>query len=127
MPPEIVSIAFAAAWPPVLACIALLASRSPWPASRFWGNWCWGGCSDIIGGTLGFIGGARPGMLPYVLAGTAHAVLGAVMWWLNRRRRKRAPRTYGAKSRALIAAVVAKMRETAKPRPVFRPQPQGSS
>lgn len=49
-------------------------------------------------------------------------------WWDCRRkkRRKRAPRAYGAKSRALIAAIVAKARAAAKPRPVLRPVPGGA-
>jgi membrane protein implicated in regulation of membrane protease activity len=46
-------------------------------------------------------------------------------WWRYRRRRDRSPRAYGAKSRALIAALVAKAREATQPRPVLRPVPQG--
>jgi hypothetical protein len=53
------------------------------------------------------------------------AVLFAWIWW-RRRRRDRAPRSYGAKTRALLAAVVAKLRETLKPRPVLRPAPGGA-
>lgn len=59
--------------------------------------------------------------------GTANLAVALACWWLSRRRRKRAPRAYGAKSRALLAAVVTKMRETLKPRPVLRPQPGGVS
>ena len=44
-------------------------------------------------------------------------------WW--RRNRKRSPRSYGAKARALLAALVRKAREAAKPRPVLRPAPGG--
>lgn len=36
-------------------------------------------------------------------------------WW--RRRRKRAPKLAGYKARALLAAVVAKLRQSLKPRP----------
>ena len=54
--------------------------------------------------------------------------LNAWNWWDCRRkkRRKRAPRAYGAKSRALIAALTAKARAAAKPRPVLRPVPGGA-
>jgi len=45
-------------------------------------------------------------------------------WW--RRRRKRAPRSYGAKSRALLAAITRTMRERSRPRPVLRPSPGGA-
>ena len=49
----------------------------------------------------------------------------ALEWWRDRRRRrrKRAPRAYGAKSRALLAALVRRAREATKPRPVLRPAP----
>jgi hypothetical protein len=58
----------------------------------------------------------------------AAAVINAWSWWdcRRRKRRKRAPRAYGAKSRALIAAIVAKARAAAKPRPVLRPIPAGA-
>lgn len=49
-----------------------------------------------------------------------------LLLWLSRRRRKRAPKLIGAKARALIAAMVAKVRESAKPRPVLRPMPGGA-
>lgn len=45
--------------------------------------------------------------------------LAAWFWW-NRRKRRRAPRTLGAKSRARIAAMVTRMRERPA-RPVLRP------
>jgi hypothetical protein len=53
------------------------------------------------------------------------AVVCAWKLWRGRRRRKRAPRAYGAKSRALIARLVRKAREAARRRPVLRPVPQG--
>lgn len=51
----------------------------------------------------------------------------AAWWWRKRRGRKRAPRAYGAKSRALLAALVRKAREAGKPRPSLRPVPGGVS
>ncbi len=44
----------------------------------------------------------------------------------NRRKRKRAAALAGAKSRARIAALVARVRETANPRRVLRPVPGGA-
>ena len=48
------------------------------------------------------------------------------VWWWKRKRRDRAPKMYGAKSRALVAALVRRAREAAKPRPVLRPVPGGA-
>ena len=48
----------------------------------------------------------------------------AWQWW-NRRRKGRAKAWLGAKSRAVRDALVRKLREARKPRPVLRPAPQG--
>jgi hypothetical protein len=58
-------------------------------------------------------------------AGAAQAAIGAWLW--RRGRRRRAPRAWGAKSRALAARLAAKAREAARPRPVLRPVPGGLS
>ncbi len=57
----------------------------------------------------------------------ANLAVALACWGLSRRRKRRAPRACGTKARALLAAVVAKMRETLRPRPVLRPQPGGVS
>lgn len=51
-----------------------------------------------------------------------------IAWWAGRRRRKRrrALEMLGAKSRALRDQLVRRVRETAIPRPVLRPVPQGA-
>jgi hypothetical protein len=82
----------------------------------------------------GWIGSAAGGAIGWAVSGAwglmaldiANICLAVFLWWLSRRRRKRAPRAYGAKSRALVAAVVARMRETLKPRPILRPVPGGA-
>ena len=51
------------------------------------------------------------------------AIVAAYCWWLSRRRKKRAPRSYGAKAAALIAALVRKVRASG---PVRSPLPQGA-
>jgi len=122
-PDEILGIAWAVAWPPVWAvswprAVRLLRGRV---LGGFWGSWI---TASATTAAIDAIGGGDP---PATITAAVSTVFAVIMWWLNRRKRKRAPRTYGAKSRALIAAVIAKMRETAKPRPVLRPQPQGSS
>jgi integral membrane sensor domain MASE1 len=52
-------------------------------------------------------------------------VLALIGWWWLRKRRKRAPRAFGYKGRALLAALVASLRESLRPRPVLRPAPEG--
>lgn len=55
------------------------------------------------------------------------AVTAVQLWMMRRnRRRTRAARELGAKSRARLAALVAKVRESATPRPVLRPVPGGA-
>ena len=60
-----------------------------------------------------------------LLAGV-FAVIGAWLawnWWRKRKRRDPAARSLGAKSKARLAALVARARESAKPRRVLRPVP----
>ena len=67
---------------------------------------------------------ATHGQWLWALAAGANAGLAIFLWWRRGRRRKRAPRAYGAKSRALVAALARKAREAAIPRPVLRPVPE---
>lgn len=76
--------------------------------------------SAIVGGVYLLADGEHP--VWTVIAG-ANAGLAAYLWWRKRKRRKRAPRAYGAKSRALVDAVVRKMRQERQPRRVLRPLP----
>jgi hypothetical protein len=52
------------------------------------------------------------------------AVVQAWLWRNDRRKRKRTLAALGNKARALIASMVKRAREAAKPRPVLRPLPQ---
>lgn len=54
------------------------------------------------------------------------ALIAACEWWRKRRGRKRAPRSYGYKAKASIAALARKAREAAWPRPVPRLAPGGA-
>ena len=113
---EIGQVALGLGTPPLVACVLC---RFRWQG-RFYFTWC-------TSATGGMIGSALPPAAWTISAGDGVSlVLAAVLWWLSRRRRRRAPKLAGAKSKALLAAVVAKMRETAKPRPVFRPAPGGA-
>jgi hypothetical protein len=105
-----------AAVPPLVASVirSLVFSLAPFCLT-------WAACAAgaLLGNVLASGWGAASG------AGLSLTI--ALAFWWFRRRRKRAPRSYGAKSRALIAALVRRMRETATPRPVHRPVPQGAS
>ena len=90
--------------------------RRPW---NFYGGW-------IGAATGGAIGWAVSGAWDLMALDAANALLAVFLWWLSRRRKRRVPRAYGAKAKALIAAMVARMRESLKPCPVLRPVPGGA-
>lgn len=82
----------------------------------------WGAIFGTIAGTAGLVDGW------WAVAGGfwVFAVVCAVIWWSTRRKRRdRARKAAGAKSRALVAALVKRAREVSRPRPVVRPVPQG--
>jgi hypothetical protein len=86
---------------------------------QFFGNWMT--CAAI----LTVLTVAFEHDLLAALVSFGNGVIPLILWWLNRRRRKRSPKLAGAKSRARLAALVRKSREAAKPRPVLRPVPSG--
>lgn len=60
-------------------------------------------------------------------AGSGVSLIAAIaVWWWRRRKRRKVAALIGAKSKALRDALVRKVRESARPRPVFKPQPQGA-
>ena len=81
-----------------------------------------------------WIGAAAGGAASYAfqrswlwfLLAAANAGVAVVLWWLSRRRKRRAPRAYGAKSALLVAALVRRARDAARPRPVPRLGPAGA-
>src|ERR1700734_2784937 len=79
----------------------------------------------LAGGLSWVAGGAMSGNWVITGWGVLMIAIAIRTWW--RRRRGRAPRSYGAKSRALLAAVVAKMRQSLRPRPVRRLAPGGAT
>lgn len=81
-----------------------------------------------VGGSFGGVLGAFATVNWLALAVNVVSGLVAVVLWLRRgRRRGRAPRAYGAKSRARVAALVARACEAGRPRRVLRPVPGGVS
>ena len=120
--PDWAAIVWAVTWPPSLAVICAImrhAMRRPPSATDFWENWGIGAGGCIIGAVMSW------DLLDLAVAG-GQAVLAVIMWWLSRRRKRRAPKVAGARARAIIAAMARTMRERSRPRPVLRPQRQGA-
>jgi hypothetical protein len=117
--PDPFTLVWACAWPPLWAGFwACVRRRLPVLYSPYLA-WAITAAVCVIG--YGIAGEFVPAAIS-----AFHVMLALVLWWLSRRRRKRAPKLAGAKSRALLAAVVAKLRESLKPRPVLRPVPGGA-
>ena len=112
------TLAWACAWPPAWGVIwvRLFRFRAAPSPLRFYEAWICG----ALGGVLSY--GVARDLVPLVIS-VLQVVLAAFLWWLSRRRRKRAPKLAGYKGRALLAALVRKAREAVKPRPVLRPVP----
>lgn len=119
----IVSLVIAAVWGPFigLGLPWILARRRRHPV---WPNyWLWllieagGAAADLL----------PPQQWPVLAIHMTSGAVAAYLWWRSRRsRRKRAPRAYGAKSRARIAQLAAGMRDAQRPRRVWQPQPGGA-
>lgn len=118
MKADLWQLALGLLWPPAYALIwRAFGSRG---VVKFWEHWFFGGLGVIIGA-------ASVVDVPELAVGVVSTILGAVMWWwLSRRKRRRSAKLIGAKSRARLAAVVARMREAAKPRQALRPVPGGA-
>lgn len=114
--PHLLSDMSVVAMPPSFA-YAALRTRAP---MNWLGAW--------LGGTVGNVcAGLSERDWLLIAGGCASALAAAAVWWYRRRDRKRAPKALGEKSRALVAALVARAREAARPRPVLRPQREGAS
>lgn len=109
-------------WPPMCALIVLSLFRLlrlPWRSRLDPIAWPW------LCGAIGNVIGAAS--WPLVTVCAVQAGIALAIWWWRKRRRDRAPKFAGAKSRARIAALVATLRESLRPRPILRPQPGGAS
>jgi hypothetical protein len=80
----------------------------------------WRGDALAIGGDL-LMGTGDVVARNWVFAAAFFALAAFVVLNRWRRKRRRSPRSLGAKARALLAAVVARMRQSLKPRHVLRP------
>lgn len=111
---EIINLLTAVAIPPLSSWSAFLLLRSP--RCAFYAGWLFSALSAVIGM-------AAERQWFYAAIAAANALLAVFLWWRHRHRRKRAPRAYGAKSRALVQSLVRRARGHARPRPVLRPLP----
>jgi hypothetical protein len=110
------------AWPPAwgFAMAAIMQERAAGDfRGRAYAMWmftaAWSvGVSLILGAWL------------LVATSGASLVIAGWLYWHHRRRRDRAPKLSSAKGRAIIAALVRRAREAAKPHPVLRPVPGGA-
>lgn len=112
---------------------AVIATLFPWPVAMLWRNvfrylrwrydfylgWGSSGLCAAISYAISHL------WLPAAGSGL-NVAAAAICWWWSRRNRKRSAGLIGAKSRALVAAMVARMRETARPRRVLKPVPGGA-
>lgn len=100
------------AFPPLFA----LAAYRPHRASQFYARWAYSGLSAAF--TSGIVAATGGGWL-YVAGFGASGLLGLILWWWSRRKRKRSLKALGAKARARLAVMVKNM-----PRPSPRLVPQ---
>lgn len=100
--------------PPFVACLAWFFSRRR-SVTLFWEWWWWVAAGVIVMAVIYHDVAA-------MVTAAVNAILAVFFWWRSRRRRDRAPRSYGAKTKAILTAIVRKLRESGKPRPALRPQ-----
>lgn len=107
----------------VFAGIVVAMSGRPAVALMIYGGAAFGNAAGNLAFAVSY---ALTGDWPEAVVSVALAA--AVLWfwrWLRRKRKDRAPRALGDESRLLVAALVRKVRQVAKPRPVLRPAPGG--
>lgn len=109
-----------ATWPALLAAVCAVVP----PRGEFLEAWTGTSAVSVIGGLIS----AAWESAGWGYAAGAAVSLGLALFfrWFNRRRRDRAAKLTGAKSRQLRDAMARRMRELA-PRPVLQPVPQGAS
>lgn len=105
---------FAAGWVVLIRMGRVFRGGIPAPVAGLWG----------VANTVLIAADVLLGQRWWAVVATVSAVVCLLTWW-RRRKRRRALAAIGAKSRALRAALVRRMRKAATPRPVLRPQPQG--
>jgi hypothetical protein len=111
---------YALAFPPAFAFVLGAVTR----ALRIESSWAVAIARSWVSGGVGVVFAlAQAGHWPGTVIGVAQVGVGVWLWRRGRRGRRRAPRAYGAKSRALVAVLVATLRDAARPRPVLRPVP----
>jgi hypothetical protein len=114
------AILFALLWPPLYTAAGVLACRKAGP--QWWtvllpGTVSWG---LLCAGFGAVVAGTNAGEWLAVAIGVAWMGLGALLWWW-RRKRRRTMAMLGAKSKALIAAMVKRARSERRPGRVLQP------
>ena len=96
-------------------------------ANQHWAR-LWGSASIALADVAAFAADVAAGDGWAALLSVVFAVIWGLIWWSERKRKRRDPaaKTLGAKSRLLVAAIVERARESAKPKPVLRPVPGGA-
>jgi hypothetical protein len=101
-----------------LATIRILRLAAPWGAWAFsfaaWAAW------------LGALSGLWPSCGPMAVAHMLVAAFCAWMWWRKPGNRKRVTDAIGAKTAALLDALLDRLRETLQSRPGLQPVPAGA-
>lgn len=107
---------------PLCALEGMYLARPPGQRQRHIFGW------SALGFTAYTVTGVFLGQWPACAVFLILAAICAWQWWNGRRKdRDRAGFLIGAKSRALRDALVRRVREAAKPRPVLRPVPGGAA
>lgn len=108
-----------------IAIGVVLAIPGNWLAARRpeFGYWWYGLWAIICAGLV--VVNALAGSWGWAAWMTVCTAANAWSWWncRRKRRKRKAMAAIGAKSRALRDALVRKVRDTARPRPVLRPAP----
>jgi hypothetical protein len=79
-----------------------------------------GGC--VCGGASAVIISWRP----YAIGAAISLAVALAVWWHRRKKRRRGAALLGAKSKALRDALVRRVRQSGRPRPVLIPVPGGA-
>ena len=117
----IFDLLMATAWPPLWGLVWSRFMRLA-GAPQWWHLPGWWAASAGVEVAISLSAGL---WLPAACAG-GNLLVAAVFWWWRRKKRRSVTVLLGEKSRLLRAALVRRMRESARPRPVLRPVPGGA-
>jgi hypothetical protein len=117
---DIILAAGSFAFPPAWAFIMVRIGPSPRTRREFLARWAAGGFGGAITSSIAALPGG--GWL-YPLSFGASGLVGLILWWLSRRKRRRSLKALGGRA---LKALAAMLRNMPRPGPVLRPVPQGA-